>query len=43
VSTKLTLVVLLFIRPGREAEFERFEASATDIMSWSGVDSPMKW
>lgn len=33
---KLTLVVLLFVHPGRESDFERFEASAASIMTRYG-------
>jgi uncharacterized protein (DUF1330 family) len=33
---ELTIVVLLFVRPGREREFERFEARAVRIMSRYG-------
>jgi antibiotic biosynthesis monooxygenase (ABM) superfamily enzyme len=32
METRLTLVVSLFIHPGREAEFEQFESAAAAIM-----------
>lgn len=32
----LTLVVLLFLHPDREAEFERFEIRAAEVMSRHG-------
>ena len=31
-SQRLTIVVSLFLEPGREAEFERFESAVTAIM-----------
>jgi hypothetical protein len=36
VSTRLTLIVLLFVRPDRRIEFEQFEASAGQIMKRYG-------
>jgi len=36
VSSPLTLVVALFVRPGREADFERFEAAASAVMGRHG-------
>jgi antibiotic biosynthesis monooxygenase (ABM) superfamily enzyme len=36
MNTPITLVVALFIHPGRSAEFESFETQATEIMSRVG-------
>ena len=32
MNRKLTLIVALYINPGREAEFEKFESAASAIM-----------
>jgi antibiotic biosynthesis monooxygenase (ABM) superfamily enzyme len=36
MNTPITLVVALYIHPGRSAEFESFEAQAAEIMSRVG-------
>jgi uncharacterized protein (DUF1330 family) len=36
MSARITLVALLFTDPGREREFERFEARAAEIMARHG-------
>jgi uncharacterized protein (DUF1330 family) len=36
MSSALTLVVLLWVRPGHEEDFERFETAAADIMGRHG-------
>jgi uncharacterized protein (DUF1330 family) len=37
MESKLTLVVALYIHPGRATEFERFESAAAEIMKRHGV------